>query len=54
MENINFILTREQAEDICKYYKKNINEMEDWEICELLDKLIDDCVYAYSYNSYTR
>lgn len=47
MENIDFVLTREQAEDICKYYGKNIEEMEDWEIGELLDRLIDDTLFSH-------
>lgn len=42
--NYNFILTREQAEDICKHYGKNINELQEWEICELVDKIIDDAL----------
>ena len=45
--NITFILTREQAEDICKYYNKDITTMEDWEIGELLDKLIDEFLFSY-------
>ena len=47
-ENINFIITYEQAEDICKYFNKDINQLEDWEVEELLDKLIDDAVYGNS------
>ena len=47
MENINFIITPEQAEDICKYYGKDINEMEDYEIGELLDRLIDDTLFSH-------
>ena len=46
MENINFILTREQAMDICKYYNVDYATMEDWEICELLDRLIDDTIFG--------
>ncbi len=48
MEQINFIITREQAEDICKHYDKDINEMQDWEICELLDRLIDDTLFSFN------
>ena len=47
-ENINFIITYEQAEDICKHFNKDINQLEDWEVEELLDKLIDDAVYGNS------
>jgi hypothetical protein len=46
MEQINFIITNEQAEDICKHYGKHTNELEDWQICELLDRLIDDAIYG--------
>ena len=46
MEQINFIITRDQAEDICKHYGKNMNELEDWQICELLDTMIDDAIYG--------
>lgn len=45
MKNINFILTPDQAEDICDYYRKDINDMQDWEICELLDDLIGKVIY---------
>ena len=46
MEQITFIITREQAEDICKYYGVNINEVEDWQIEELLDRLIDETIWG--------
>ena len=46
MENINFVLTHEQAEDICKHYGKDIDKMEEWEIGELVDTLIDDFLYG--------
>lgn len=46
MENITFIITPEQAKDICKHYGANIEEMQDWEIGELLDRLIDDFLYG--------
>ncbi len=44
-DNINFILTREQAKDICEHYEKNIAELEDWQICELLDDLIGEALF---------
>lgn len=44
MENINFILDYEQAKNICEYYGKDYLYLEDWEICELLDRLIDETV----------
>lgn len=42
MENINYILINETAKDICKYYNLNIDSLEEWEICELLDRFIDE------------
>lgn len=47
MENIIFALTQEQAEDICKHYGKNIAELEEFEIGELLDRLIDETIHGY-------
>lgn len=47
MENIIFALTHEQAEDICKHYGKNIAELEEFEIGELLDRLIDETIHGY-------
>lgn len=44
MEDINFILTFEQAKNICEHYGKDIFYLEDWEVCELLDRLIDETV----------
>lgn len=41
----NFILYRltlEQAETLCKHYNKDIKQLEEYEISELLDKLIDE------------
>lgn len=45
MENIVFHLTYGQAKDICEHYGADIGKMENWEICELLDKLIDDALF---------
>lgn len=45
MENDNTILYHidiNQAELLCKYYNKNINDLEEYEICELLDSYIDE------------
>lgn len=39
-----FILTREQQETICKHFGKNVDELQDFEIGELLDKVIDNLV----------
>lgn len=38
---IDYKITRDQAETICKHFNKNINDLEEYEICELLDKIID-------------
>lgn len=45
MENIQFTLTYEQAMDICEHFGEDINTLEDWEICELLDRLIDETLF---------
>ena len=39
-----FHLTEEQSKRVCDYFGKNYNELEEYEICELLDKLIDSIV----------
>lgn len=46
MNGINFLLTYEQAKDICEHYGENIENMEEWEVCELLDRLIDDTLFG--------
>lgn len=38
----NFIFTEEQQEVVCKHFGKNKEELEFWEVCELLDKIIDN------------
>lgn len=42
--NINFILTRDTATDICQFFGQDINALEDYQVCELLDKLIDQAL----------
>ena len=37
-----FRISEEQANIICNYYNKNIKNLEEYEICELLDRLIDE------------
>lgn len=39
---ITFGLTQDQAEKLCSHYNKNINDLQEYEICELLDKLLDE------------
>ena len=46
-ENRNFILTYDQCKDICTYYGEDVEKLEEWEVAELLDKLIDETLYAY-------
>lgn len=45
MKDINFILTKETAEDICEHYGRSIEDMDDWEVCELLDRLIGEALF---------
>lgn len=40
--NILFHISEDQARIICEHFNKNINELEEYEICELLDKIIDN------------
>lgn len=43
MENkILFYITKEQAEKICKYCHKDINKLNEYEISDLLDKIINN------------
>lgn len=44
MENISYILIPETARDICEKYDKDFKKMENWEICKLLDRLIDEAL----------
>ena len=41
-EETKFIFTREQQEVVCEHFGEDINKMEFWEICELLDRVIDN------------
>ena len=47
-DNIDFIITPSQAFQICKYFDKNIDDMESYEISELLDEIIDRLEYSNS------
>lgn len=44
---IEFTLTQDQLETLCNHFGVNPEEQEDFELCELLDKLIDT-VACYS------
>ena len=37
---MNYILTEEQQKIICRYFNVDYNNVEFWQICELLDKII--------------
>lgn len=43
--NYNFVLTEDQKDTICRHFGKNREDLEDWEISELLDKIIDNLDY---------
>ena len=40
--NIIYHITLNQAETIAKHFGRDINDLEEYEICELLDKIIDE------------
>ena len=40
--NILFHITEDQAIKIANYFNKNITNLEEYEICQLLDKIIDN------------
>jgi len=40
--NILFHITNDQADIIAKHFGKDVNNLEEYEICELLDKIIDE------------
>ena len=42
--NITFQITAEQAEAICEHYGIDRDGLDDWEVEELLDRLIDDAI----------
>lgn len=37
-----FHITEDQANIICKHFNKDIKDLEEYEICELLDRIIDE------------
>lgn len=39
---ISFPVTEDQAAKVCEHYGKNINDLQEYEICELLDRIIDE------------
>ena len=38
----NFIFTEDQQEAVCRHFGHERNELDDWQIAELLDRLIDE------------
>lgn len=38
-----FDLTEEQMKMICDIYGRNLNDVEDYQVSEMLDGLIEDC-----------
>lgn len=44
MENIPYILVGETAKEICEKYGEDITKLESWQVCELLDRLIDEAL----------
>lgn len=40
--DMNFILTEEQQKMVCEIFGKNVNDCEEYEIGEMLDKIIDN------------
>ena len=43
--NYNFVLTEDQKDTICRHFGKNRADLEDWEISQLLDRIIDNLDY---------
>lgn len=39
---LGYVITQDQAEKICNHFNKDINSLENYEICELLDNIIDN------------
>lgn len=41
-DTILFHITRDQAQTICEHFNMNIEDLEEYEIAELLDRVIDE------------
>ena len=41
MDN-NFTFTEDQQEAVCRHYGYERNELDDYQVCELLNRLIDE------------
>ena len=46
MEDIKYTLIADTAKEICAKYGEDITRLEDWQVCELLDRLIDEALYS--------
>lgn len=46
MEDVKYTLVADTAKEICEKYGKDITKLEDWQVCELLDRLIDEALYS--------
>jgi len=41
-----FIFTDDQQKSVCEYYGEDITQLNFNDICELLDRLIDETIYG--------
>ena len=41
-ESIQFTFKRDQMKVVCEHFMKKMDELDEWEISELLDDLIDE------------
>lgn len=39
---VNYNITEDQAEKICKHFGKELKDLEEYEVCEYLDRIIDE------------
>ena len=46
MERIEFSITQDQVEILCEHFNVDINSVEQYQVCEMLDKVIDNLVFA--------
>lgn len=45
-KTINYILLSETAAEICEFYGENIENLEEWQVCELVDRFIDEKLHG--------
>ena len=46
MRGIEFVILQEQAEVLCEHFNMDIDSVEQYQICEMLDRVIDNLVFA--------